>query len=285
MNGFYYTLKDANGRGKGVLVIFIVHRVCRHQLGTSQRDDSLIYEESNPDFDVEVSSTNSNEYIMIDIKSRFLPRTNEVWFKHTNDSEGDFSLISPMKYGINYRVKHSEQFFYKMTNEEDGVNYKITKITLPSKYLLLSEPENKSSEFKPKEATGIEVVRKERLQLPGDKLITLPESNYFEPRKDALQVRSSTHLSIIEPTDLIKTDYDAKLLDFEVTKHNLCVLEERNLAERLRYLTFKNNRWHTEALPTDYHNITLEDNLSYNTQYLRYRLTTPHHPDKINEHN
>ncbi|CAI2370259.1 unnamed protein product [Moneuplotes crassus] len=274
--GFYYPLKDAEGRA---------YRICRHQLGTMQSNDSLIYEETNPDFEVEVSSSSSNEYVFINIKSRFMPLTNEVWFKHTKDTEGDFSLISPMKYGINYTVKHSEQFFYKMTNEEDGVNYKITKIPLPSKYLLLNEPSNKASEFKPKSHTALEVVRKERLQLPGDKLITLPESHYFENRKDAIEVRGTNQLQIVQPTELIKTDYDAKLLDFEVTKHNLCVLEERNLSERLRILTLKNNRWNTVTLPEEYYTLKLEDNMTYNTQYLRYRVSMPHLPDKVNEHN
>jgi oligopeptidase B len=38
-------------------------------------------------------------------------------------------------------------------------------------------------------------------------------------------------------------------------------------------------------LPDEFYHINLEDNLSYDTQYIRYRLTTPHLPNKINEHN
>jgi protease II len=189
-----------------------------------------------------------------------------------------------MSYGINYKIKHSQNFFYKMTNEEDGINYKIVKIPLPSKYLMLDELTERS-DLKPKDKSALEVIRKEKIKLPGDRIVALPNSHYFEHRSNALEVKGKNQIQLIQPEELIKTDYDAKLLDFDITKNYLCVLEERNLVERLRTLTLKNNRWHTETLPEDYYHIDLEDNMTYNTQYIRYRLTTPHHPDKINQHN
>ena len=160
----------------------------RHQLGTHQKEDSLIYEETNPDFEVDVSTSNSQEYITFNIKSLFEPKTNEIWFKHAKDEDTDFSLISPMQYGVNYSLKHGEQFFYKLTNEEDGINYKIVKIPLPTKYLLLSES-NESSEYKPKDKNELDVIK------------------------------NRNELQLFGSTELIKTNYDAKILDFEVTKH------------------------------------------------------------------
>ena len=231
-----------------------------------------------------MSTTKSHDFILINIKSLFEPKTNEVWFKHAKDSESDFTLVSPMKYGIDYTIKHSEQFLYKMTNEDDSINYKIIKIPLPTKFLLLNEG-NQASEFKQKEKNELDIVRNEKLQLPGDRLVALPMSNYFENRSESLEKSGMNQLQLIEPYELIKTKYDAKLLDFEVTKNYLCVLEERNLVERIRTLTLKNNRWHTETLPEEYYHIELEDNLAYDTQYIRYRLSTPHQPDKIQEHN
>jgi protease II len=123
-----------------------------------------------------------------------------------------------MQYGVNYSLKHGEQFFYKLTNEEDGINYKIVKIPLPTKYLLLSES-NESSEYKPKDKNELEVIKKERFLLPGNREIDLPRSNYLQNRGDALEVRNKNELQLFGPTELIKTNYDAKILDFEVTKH------------------------------------------------------------------
>ena len=90
--GFYYAQVDPNGRGK---------RVFRHQLGTVQQQDQLIYEEVGQDFEVHVQNTLSNEYILIDIRSTFKPRTNEIWLRKCGE-KSKFKLIQPMQYGASY---------------------------------------------------------------------------------------------------------------------------------------------------------------------------------------
>lgn len=192
----------------------------RHQIGSINRPDDLIYDETNPDFEVSVSNTNSFEYVTITIKSLFTPLTTEVWMKHAKDDKGDFSLISPMKYGVHYKIKHSENFIYKMTNEDDFVNYKITKIPIPSKYLQLSE-NTEFSKYKPKDENVLVAKTPERLKLPGDRSINLPNSLYFENRNESLEKVGTTAIQLFEPSQLIKTNYDAKILDFEVTKNYL----------------------------------------------------------------
>lgn len=42
-----------------------------------------------------------------------------------------------MSLGVDYTIKHSGQFLYKMSNETDLKNYEITKIQLPNKLKLL----------------------------------------------------------------------------------------------------------------------------------------------------
>ena len=44
-----------------------------------------------------------------------------------------------MKMGVNYKIKHSGQFLFKMSNEADLKNYSITKITLPNTMKELEE--------------------------------------------------------------------------------------------------------------------------------------------------
>ena len=46
-----------------------------------------------------------------------------------------------MQTGVRYQVKHSGEFLYKMSNEEDKLNFKISKIRLPDKVRLLAEGE------------------------------------------------------------------------------------------------------------------------------------------------
>ena len=42
-----------------------------------------------------------------------------------------------MRLGVNYWLKHSGEFFYKMTNEDDLNNYSLKKILISSSKLKL----------------------------------------------------------------------------------------------------------------------------------------------------
>ena len=44
-----------------------------------------------------------------------------------------------MQMGVNYKIQHSGQFLYKMSNESDLKNYAITKISLPNQLKFLDE--------------------------------------------------------------------------------------------------------------------------------------------------
>lgn len=46
-----------------------------------------------------------------------------------------------MQQGVRYQIKHSGEFLYKMSNEGDKANFKITKIRVPENVRLLSEGE------------------------------------------------------------------------------------------------------------------------------------------------
>ena len=42
-------------------------------MGTLHREDVLLYEETNPDFKVQIENTLSGEFVMLNIKSNFKP--------------------------------------------------------------------------------------------------------------------------------------------------------------------------------------------------------------------
>lgn len=230
-----------------------------------------------------MSNSNSNEYVMINISSSFEPRTNEVWIKHVDDEKGDFTLISPMRYGVHYVVKHSGNFLYKLTNEHDGINYKLIKIQLPSKYLLLSTP-TETSNIKKKD-NELEVIKQEKIALPGERSVVLPNSPHFEKRSDSIIKQEENAISLLEPSELASTNYDAKIIGFEINKHFLILIEERNQVEQIKVLNLKTDKWKTYTHPEEFYHITLIDNNTYSTQYLRYTLHTPHWPDQTNELN
>ena len=80
-----------------------------------------------------VENTLSGDFITINIRSLFKPMTNEIWIKSakTDVVTEKFWLIQPMRAGVRYQIKHSGEFLYKMSNEDDLTHFKITKIRLP----------------------------------------------------------------------------------------------------------------------------------------------------------
>ena len=127
-HGFYYTEVDADGSGR---------RVFRHQMGTTQDQDVMIYDEPNQEFKLSLSNQNSLDFVFINIESTFKPYTNEIWVRNAHSDSEKFWLIQPMKLGVNYQIKHSNEFLYKMSNEGDLKNYEISRIPLPSKLKML----------------------------------------------------------------------------------------------------------------------------------------------------
>lgn len=69
---------------------------------------------------------------MITIRSLFKPQTNEVWVRHASKdfATEKFWLVQPMQPGVRYSVKHSGEFLYKMSNEEDRMNFKVSEFRL-----------------------------------------------------------------------------------------------------------------------------------------------------------
>jgi protease II len=189
-----------------------------------------------------------------------------------------------MKYGVTYTIKHSGAFFFKMTNEEDLINNKIVKIPIPSKYKELVDP-SKASEYTPKTTVPAKITEKALLALPGNRSISLPTGPKFSERSTALEVVSKSPISLLQPSEVTKTKFDAKILDFEVFEHYLAVVEERNSVEKLKTMTLKNDRWHTVTQTEDFYHLSLQDNYTYNSQFINYSLETPHHPKRVIQHN
>ena len=75
----------------------------------------------------------------INISSTFEPKTNEIWLRNAKVEKEKFWLVQPMQMGVQYQIKHSGQFLYKMTNEDDLNNFSIKKIALPNKLKFLEE--------------------------------------------------------------------------------------------------------------------------------------------------
>ena len=102
---FFYTVVDANWRP---------WQVRRHVLGEPVKQDAVVYEETDPGFFVNVSSTTSREYIVVATSD---PVTSEVRLIPASDPDSGPVLVSPRRVGHEYSVDHQGDRFVIRTND------------------------------------------------------------------------------------------------------------------------------------------------------------------------
>lgn len=111
----FYIRKDKNLRA---------HQVWRHELGTAQSVDMLVFHDEDEAFDVNVFKTKSLEYIFIASSStvsdehRFIPAT---------DVDAPWTILQPRMADLEYSVEHFGNDFYIITNANNSTNFKIVK--------------------------------------------------------------------------------------------------------------------------------------------------------------
>jgi oligopeptidase B len=89
------------------------YQVWRHRLGTSPKSDVLIYEESDPTFEVSISLSRSQKFILLNINEE---RTSEYRYLPVNQPTGEFTVIEPRRRGVIYEVDHVGDEFFIRTN-------------------------------------------------------------------------------------------------------------------------------------------------------------------------
>ena len=112
----YYTEIDDNHRP---------FRVRRHDLGTPQADDAIIYEEADPGFFVSVDKTLSDKFIVIDAHDH---QTSEVWLIDALKG-GEPFVVSKRQLEREYDVDEREGELFILTNADGAEDFKI--VTAP----------------------------------------------------------------------------------------------------------------------------------------------------------
>jgi len=112
----YYTEYDDNHRP---------YRIRRHDIGTEQDADPIIFEEKDPGFFVGVGKTQNDEFIVIDAHDH---QTSEVWLIDAKTG-GEPRLVAPRLTDREYDVEARENLLYIRTNADGAEDYKI--VTAP----------------------------------------------------------------------------------------------------------------------------------------------------------
>lgn len=105
-NTIFYTTLDEAKRP---------HKLFRHELGTDQKDDSLIYHEKDEAFHLDITKTRNKDYLLMFLGSM---TTTEVHYLRTDNPTGTFKVIHPRQHEIEYYVSHRGDRFFIRTNDQ-----------------------------------------------------------------------------------------------------------------------------------------------------------------------
>jgi oligopeptidase B len=113
---FYMTVDDA----------WRPDRVWRHRIGTPADTDVIVFDEADRRFHVSVGSTRSERFIVIRSGSVL---TSEVWLLDAAAPEGEFTLVTPRRQGLDYSVDHAGDRLLILHNDH-AVNFEIATAPL-----------------------------------------------------------------------------------------------------------------------------------------------------------
>lgn len=119
------TVWDAQSKGIFYVEMDDNHRPAKlfyHRVGTEQAQDTLIYEEKDSGFFMNVSGSSLNDYVFINIQDH---ETSEVWLIPANNPQAKPQLVAARETGIEYHLTAGGDVFYILTNIDGAKDFKI----------------------------------------------------------------------------------------------------------------------------------------------------------------
>jgi oligopeptidase B len=114
----FYCVKDAQTLRTG--------KIYRHKLGSTLKNDVLIYEEKDETFNTTIFKTKSRQYIMI---ASYSKTSDEFHYLLSSRPQGKFKVIQPRKKSLEYSVNHFRNKFYIITNYK-AKNFRLMETSI-----------------------------------------------------------------------------------------------------------------------------------------------------------
>jgi len=111
---FFYSAKD--------LQTLRPDKIYKHRIGTSTKDDILVFHEKDDTFTTFVYTEISKKYIIIGSGSTL---TNEYQILSADNPEGTFKMFQPRVRGLEYGIDYYDGKFYIVTNKDKATNFKL----------------------------------------------------------------------------------------------------------------------------------------------------------------
>lgn len=115
---YYYTVRDDAWRP---------YQLYRHIPG---QEDTLVYEEKDNQFTIDVMLTKSEKYIMLTCNAG---NANEYRFALADDPHAEFKIMESRREDHEYYADHHDSGFFILTNQKDGkkqINFRLVKAPL-----------------------------------------------------------------------------------------------------------------------------------------------------------
>ena len=219
----FYSKLDKNHRPR---------KIYRHRLGTSIKEDQLIFEEKSEAFTVGIGLSSDDKYFFINTSDH---NTSEQYYFSVNEKEPKPKLIKKRQRGILYFVNSWDSKFYNHTNEgaedfkidvADGLEKPNWKTFIPAKeevliggltflknWIIRSETSNALDKLFVKNIT----TEKEEELIFSDETVYVPGASLLQRDKD---------------TDEIYLSYSSPKTQSRVYSYNLSSKEKKLVKEQ-----------------------------------------------------
>ena len=196
-------------------------------------------------------------------------------------------------------MKHSGEFLYKISNEEDINRFKLSKVRMPhelkdSRLRLEASPISQTTKQKESKLTTAQSSYAPTSRLGRTNEIA-PVSAYLTERDNYLlpiQSKGEKHplTGLKDQTTLYEAEDDEQIIEFEVFKNYVSLIVEKHGQRQLKSISLKTGKVHSHYFDTvdevcpvngevsEFLEATFSDNLTFDSNYVQYRLTTPSTP-------
>ena len=99
-------------------------KIYKHKLGTSAKEDTLVYFEKDETFDVSIYKSKSKKYLIINSSSTL---TTEYQTVLSATPDAKFAIFQKRTRGLEYSMSHFGDHFYIVTNKDKATNFKLMK--------------------------------------------------------------------------------------------------------------------------------------------------------------
>ncbi|MFH4968968.1 S9 family peptidase [Gaetbulibacter sp. M240] len=112
----FYAMKDP--------VTLRSEKICKHNLGTDNKDDDIVYLESDATFHTFVYKSKSRKYIIIGSSSTM---STEYRILNADTPKEPFTVFQEREKDLEYSIAHYNDVFYVISNADGAQNFKLSK--------------------------------------------------------------------------------------------------------------------------------------------------------------